>query len=100
MNEKSNSEFGWKEALVFGTLMLALTLVLSIGLTTIRAISESQACPLLQTMNTAPGYKYRYELWTGCRVHIPSGLWVPQADLDKYLATDPPLVRLPKEFIK
>jgi hypothetical protein len=97
---KEESNFGWKEALWFTVVMITILTFAAAGTATFSSMYAAHTCPTLQAMNTAPGFTYQWGFWTGCRVHIPSGLWVPQSDLDKYIAADPPLNHLPKELPK
>jgi hypothetical protein len=98
--EKKEKSVTWYECLkMTSTIVLSMTIFILV-ISLLNGAFSSMTCSTLQAMNTAPGYQYQWGFWTGCRVHIPSGLWVPQSDLDKYIAVDPAPTHLPKEFLK
>jgi hypothetical protein len=97
--EKKENDIDWKVGLTMLVVIMLAFWSIFFGSFFVSTAYACQTCATLQAANTAPGFQYGYNFWTGCRVHIPSGLWVPQADLDKYITPDP-AVHLPKEFLK
>ena len=77
----------WDFLRMLGMILLLIGIVVGLLIGTVAgcgALTQSNACRHLQALN--PEMAFDYDFWTGCRVQMPQGQWVPVDDMRYYFA--------------